>query len=297
MSATSASSLVLPSLNHPNTIKSFYGKPTSLSFSSLSSTSSIKPVSLFLSFQQQQNNLCPLEEDVFGDGDEPSFSPDLQLFVGNLPFNVTSADLADLFKTAGNVEMVEVKYDKITGRSRGFGFVTMSTVEEVEAASRQFNGYAIESEFWTSSPEGNSLSRGPGARSSESFDSSNRVYVGNLSWNVDNMALESLFREKGKVMDAKVVYDRETGRSRGFGFVTYSSAEEVEDAIDSLNGAFVWCRNWMAEQFESQLQTLSQGVDFELLAFSVSSPGGENILGGTCLHICSSSLDVNVILY
>ncbi|KAJ6699158.1 hypothetical protein OIU79_012427 [Salix purpurea] len=256
MSATSASSLVLPSLNHPNTIKSFYGKPTSLSFSSLSSTSSIKPVSLFLSFQQQQQQ--PLssrflknvaissefgqEEDVFGDGDEPSFSPDLQLFVGNLPFNVTSADLADLFKTAGNVEMVEVKYDKITGRSRGFGFVTMSTVEEVEAASRQFNGYELDGRPLrvNSGPppqRETPFSRGPGARSSESFDSSNRVYVGNLSWNVDNMALESLFREKGKVMDAKVVYDRETGRSRGFGFVTYSSAEEVEDAIDSLNGA------------------------------------------------------------
>ena len=82
-----------------------------------------------------------------------------------------------------------------------------------------------------------SFSRGPGARNSESLDSGNRVYVGNLSWNVDNMALESLFREKGKVMDAKVVYDRESGRSRGFGFVTYSSAEEVEDAVDSLNGA------------------------------------------------------------
>jgi RNA recognition motif-containing protein len=122
MSATSASSLVLPSLNHPNTIKSFYSKPTSLSFLSLSSTSSIKPASLFLSFQQKQQQ--PLssrflksvaissefgqEEDVFGDGDEPSFSPDLQLFVGNLPFNVNSAQLADLFKSAGNVEMVEV---------------------------------------------------------------------------------------------------------------------------------------------------------------------------------------------
>lgn len=37
-------------------------------------------------------------------------------------------------------------------------------------------------------------------------------------------------------MEAKVVYDRESGRSRGFGFVTYSSAEEVDNAIDSLNG-------------------------------------------------------------
>ena len=83
--------------------------------------------------------------------------------------------------------------------------------------------------------KGSSFPRGP--RSSETFDSDNRVYVGNLSWNVDNLALETLFREKGRVMDARVVYDRESGRSRGFGFVTYSSAEEVENAIHSLNGA------------------------------------------------------------
>ncbi|KAG6771885.1 hypothetical protein NC652_016545 [Populus alba x Populus x berolinensis] len=266
MSATSASSLVLPSLNHPNTIKSFYSKPTSLSFLSLSSTSSIKPASLFLSFQQQQQQ--PLssrflksvavssefgqDEDVFGDGDEPSFSPDLQLFVGNLPFNVNSAQLADLFKSAGNVEMVEVKYDKVTGRSRGFGFVTMSTIEEVEAASQQFNGFELdgrplrvnsgpppprETSFSRSPQRETSFSRGPGARGGETFESSNRVYVGNLSWNVDDSALESLFREKGKVMDAKVIYDRDSGRSKGFGFVSYSSAEEVEDAVDSLNGA------------------------------------------------------------
>lgn len=67
-------------------------------------------------------------------------------------------------------------------------------------------------------------------------DTDNRVYVGNLSWGVDNSALENLFSEQGKVLDAKVVYDRESGRSRGFGFVTYNTAEEVNSAIESLNG-------------------------------------------------------------
>lgn len=67
-------------------------------------------------------------------------------------------------------------------------------------------------------------------------NSSNRVYVGNLSWGVDDLALETLFSEQGRVLEAKVVYDRETGRSRGFGFVSYGSADEVNNAIDSLNG-------------------------------------------------------------
>ena len=68
-------------------------------------------------------------------------------------------------------------------------------------------------------------------------DSGNRVYVGNLPWSVDNLALENLFSEQGKVLEAKVVYDRDSGRSRGFGFVTYDSADEVSNAIESLNGA------------------------------------------------------------
>lgn len=76
-----------------------------------------------------------------------------------------------------------------------------------------------------------------GGRGGSSSPDGNRVYVGNLSWGVDDLALENLFSEQGKVMEAKVVYDRETGRSRGFGFVTYSSAEEVNSAIESLDGA------------------------------------------------------------
>ncbi|MGJ2543796.1 hypothetical protein ACR8G9_22660, partial [Salmonella enterica subsp. enterica serovar Paratyphi A] len=78
------------------------------------------------------------------DEEQPSFSPDLKVFVGNLPFSVDSSTLAEVFEGAGNVEMVEVIYDKMTGRSRGFGFVTMSTAEEAEAAARQLNGYQLE---------------------------------------------------------------------------------------------------------------------------------------------------------
>ena len=75
-----------------------------------------------------------------------------------------------------------------------------------------------------------------GARGAATMGASNRVYVGNLSWGVDDSALETLFSEQGKVVEAKVVYDRESGRSRGFGFVTYNSAEAVDSAIKSLNG-------------------------------------------------------------
>ncbi|KAJ0612927.1 putative RNA recognition motif domain, nucleotide-binding alpha-beta plait domain superfamily [Helianthus annuus] len=65
-------------------------------------------------------------------------------------------------------------------------------------------------------------------------ENSNVVYVGNLSWNVDNETLETLFSEHGNVMQAKVFYDKDSGRSRGFGFVTYTCADEVYSALKSL---------------------------------------------------------------
>ncbi|CAL4922888.1 unnamed protein product [Urochloa decumbens] len=168
-------------------------------------------------------------------GGEEEFSADLRIFVGNLPFSVDSAQLAGLFEQAGSVEMVEVIYDKLTGRSRGFGFVTMSSVEEVEAAVEQFNGYVLDGRSLKvnsgpAPPRDQSSPRGPRGEA-------NRVYVGNLSWGVDNSALANLFNEQGEVLEARIIYDRESGRSRGFGFVTYGSSEEVENAISNLDGA------------------------------------------------------------
>ncbi|KAL8508812.1 hypothetical protein ACS0TY_016138 [Phlomoides rotata] len=226
------------------------------------------------------------DEDFDSGAEEQHFAPELKLFVGNLPFNVDSAVLAGLFEQAGNVEMVEVIYDKTTGRSRGFGFVTMSTTKEVEAAAQQLNGYELQgrairvnsgpappkrensyrdnnssyrdnnssyrdnnSSFRNNNSsyrdnnssyrDNNSSYRGSsrgGGGGGSSFDNTNRVYVGNLAWGVDNLTLETLFGEKGKVKEATVVYDRETGRSRGFGFISFSSSADVDNAIRSLDG-------------------------------------------------------------
>lgn len=162
------------------------------------------------------------------------YSEDLRVFVGNLPFSVDSAQLAGLFERAGSVEMVEVIYDKLTGRSRGFGFVTMSTVEEVEAAVEQFNDYVLDGRTLkvNSGPAPPREQSSPRAPRGEA----NRVYVSNLSWGVDHAALANLFNEQGKVLEARVIYDRESGKSRGFGFVTYGSTEEVENAVSNLDG-------------------------------------------------------------
>ncbi|XP_051119894.1 28 kDa ribonucleoprotein, chloroplastic-like [Andrographis paniculata] len=159
-----------------------------------------------------------------------------KLFVGNLPYNVDSEQLAQLFEKAGVVEVSEVIYNRQTDQSRGFGFVTMSSVEEAEKAVEMFNGFEIEGRLLTvnkAAPRGSPPERVPRAYEAEPAF---KMYVGNLPWQVDDDRLEQVFSEHGKVVNARVIYDRETGRSRGFGFVTMAQEAEVNDAIAALDG-------------------------------------------------------------
>ncbi len=64
----------------------------------------------------------------------------------------------------------------------------------------------------------------------------NKLYVGNLSYDVQDRDLQELFAQHGTVSSARVVTDRDTGRSKGFGFVEMGSDAEAEAAIGALNG-------------------------------------------------------------
>ncbi|GMP33958.1 hypothetical protein CsSME_00007046 [Camellia sinensis var. sinensis] len=201
---------------------------------------------------------------VEGEGEEsyPELSEDAKIFVGNLHYEVDSEKLAQLFEQAGVVEIAEIAEVNLfsselvyfivaciveiakglrmflmwrwiwvleTDQSRGFGFVTMSTVEEAEKAVEMFHRYDLNGRLLTvnkAAPRGSRPERPPRV-----FEPTNRIYVGNLPWDVDSSRLEQLFSEHGKVVDARVVSDRETGRSRGFGFVTMSTEAELNDAI------------------------------------------------------------------
>lgn len=65
------------------------------------------------------------------------------------------------------------------------------------------------------------------------------IYVGNLAFSTDSAALRNLFSQYGEVTNAQVIQDRDTGRSRGFGFVEMATDEEAQKAISETNGATV----------------------------------------------------------
>ncbi len=71
----------------------------------------------------------------------------------------------------------------------------------------------------------------------EFFLNNRKLFVGSLPWAVDDTKLREIFSQAGNVVSAQVVKDRETGRSRGFGFVEMSTDEEAQAAVSNLNGS------------------------------------------------------------
>lgn len=154
-----------------------------------------------------------------------------KLYFGNLPYNVDSAQLAAIIQDYASPELVEVLYNRETGRSRGFAFVTMSTIEDCNAVienldGREYLGRNLRVNF----------SDKPRPKAPLYAETEYKLFVGNLSWSVTTESLTQAFQEYGNVVGARVVYDGETGRSRGYGFVCYATKEEMDTALESLNG-------------------------------------------------------------
>lgn len=104
-----------------------------------------------------------------------------KLFVGNLSFNTTSADLESLFSQAGSVVSANVITDKFTGRSRGFGFVEMANNQEAQSAIERFNGAEVQGRPLTvNEAKPQERSGGGGGRS---FGGGGRGGSGGGGWN------------------------------------------------------------------------------------------------------------------
>ncbi|KAG6556368.1 hypothetical protein Mapa_002311 [Marchantia paleacea] len=79
-----------------------------------------------------------------------------------------------------------------------------------------------------------------------------RCFVGGLAWATNDNRLEDAFSPFGEVVESRVISDRETGRSRGFGFVTFAQEQSMKDAIEAMNGKELDGRNITVNQAQSQ---------------------------------------------
>ncbi len=74
------------------------------------------------------------------------------------------------------------------------------------------------------------------------------IYVGNLSWDMSNDDLNNIFSEYGEVTNANIITDRNTGRSKGFGFIEMSDDASAKSAIEALNGTEIKGRNCVVNE-------------------------------------------------
>ncbi|KAG0521918.1 hypothetical protein BDA96_08G203400 [Sorghum bicolor] len=79
-----------------------------------------------------------------------------------------------------------------------------------------------------------------------------RCFVGGLAWATDDNSLHSAFSTYGEVLESKIILDRETQRSRGFGFVTFSTEEAMRSAIEGMNGKELDGRNITVNEAQSR---------------------------------------------
>ncbi|XP_057727897.1 30S ribosomal protein 2, chloroplastic isoform X1 [Arachis stenosperma] len=172
---------------------------------------------------------------------DPKSEAARRLYVGNIPRTVTNDELKNIVEEHGAVEKAEVMYDKYSGRSRRFAFVTMKTVEDANAVVEKLNGTEIGGREVkvniTEKPLSTVDTSFLQAEESNFVDSPHKVYVGNLAKTVTSDTLKTFFSEKGKVLSAKVSRVPGTSKSSGYGFVSFSSDEDVEAAILSFNNA------------------------------------------------------------
>ncbi|WEW57966.1 hypothetical protein PRK78_003433 [Emydomyces testavorans] len=141
------------------------------------------------------------------------------MFIGGLNWETTDQSLKDYFSQFGEVQECTVMRDGATGRSRGFGFLTFKdpkTVNTVMVKEHYLDGKIIDPK--------RAIPRDEQERTS-------KIFVGGVSQEATEQDFKQFFMQFGRVVDATLMIDKDTGRPRGFGFVTFDSEAAVEACL------------------------------------------------------------------
>lgn len=173
-----------------------------------------------------------------------------RLYLGNLSYDADESSLEELFKGVGTVRSVEIVYNRHTHRSKGFGFIEMQNVDEAKRAveelhDKPFMGRNLVVNGANNKPKEDRPQRErkprepreskPKQERGEKRNNAARLHLDNLSFDADESALEDLFKGIGNVRRVELVYNRQTHKSKGFGFIEMQKAEDAQRAIEVLH--------------------------------------------------------------
>ncbi|XP_054635960.1 heterogeneous nuclear ribonucleoprotein A1-like [Dunckerocampus dactyliophorus] len=149
-----------------------------------------------------------------------------KLFIGGLSFETTDESLRAHFEQWGSLTDCVVMRDPGSKRSRGFGFVTYSSVQEVDSAMgarpHKVDGRVVEPKRAVSREDSNR----PGAHVTVK-----KIFVGGIKEDTEESHLRDYFQEFGKIEVIEIMNDRNTGKKRGFAFVTFDDHDSVDRIV------------------------------------------------------------------
>ncbi|ORY03023.1 RNA-binding domain-containing protein [Basidiobolus meristosporus CBS 931.73] len=143
-----------------------------------------------------------------------------KVFIGGLNWETSDESLRDYFAKYGEISDCVVMRDSATGRSRGFGFLTFvdpAVVDEILKSEHYLDGKLVDPKR---------------AVPRDEQEKTEKIFVGGVAPEVHEDEFRAFFEQFGKVIDATLMTDRETGRPRGFGFVTFESSDGVERSLE-----------------------------------------------------------------
>ncbi|KAJ3333473.1 hypothetical protein HDU76_007687 [Blyttiomyces sp. JEL0837] len=192
--------------------------------------------------QQQQQRIVSVVDGNSGAGSnavDESMIP--KIFVGGLSRNTTKESLRQYFSKYATVMNAHIMMDSQTGHSRGYGFVDLDSFEPLEqifSEQHVIDGKSVDvKRAFRKAPGTGGSGNLPDAPNKSNAGSSStepclKIFVGGLSHETTDQGLKDYFSQFGTVSDALVMMDRNTSRSRGFGFVTFVDVDSVDAVVE-----------------------------------------------------------------
>ncbi|XP_066982587.1 uncharacterized protein [Macrobrachium rosenbergii] len=209
-----------------------------------------------------------------------------KVFVGGIDYTTTDESLKEHFSTWGEVVDAVVMKDPATNRSRGFGFVTFMNPDHVDAVQRarphKVDGRLVETKRALPRNDTNTAILPTGNHPDATHT---RIFIGGLPQDVKEDDLESYFKHFGRVTCVNIMYDKTSGRHRGFAFVDFNDYDPVDKVLltrnHSIKGRPIDVKKAISKSDISKIKSFMTGVVGGPEATFLASLGGSGSNAGS----------------